>query len=262
MSKGYIKLHRQIQDCWIWSDDDRYDKAHAWLDLLLLADHKDKKILYKGEVVSCQRGTVNRSVKWLANRWNWNWRTVKSFLKSLERDGMIEGEYTTNRTTITLVNYEKYQSREDEVQNEMQNEVHNEVHNELHTNKNVKNVKKDKEYYSSFDEFWKNYPRKQDKGHAYKCYQARLNDGYSEEQLLTACMNYAAECVKEKREKKYIKVASTFLSVNEPFVDYLKGETHDTRVGNTAQTDEERDAEIRRYLESDEFRNAEDEDLF
>ena len=34
------------------------------------------------------------------------------------------------------------------------------------------------EYAVAFEEFWKVYPRKVDKGNAYKKYQARLNDGY------------------------------------------------------------------------------------
>lgn len=119
-------------------------------------------------------------------------------------------------------------------------------------------------YPSSFEEFWNLYPRKQDKGQAYKCYQARLNDGYTEEQLLTACKNYAAECEKEKREKKYIKVGSTFLSVNEPFIDYLKGDSaNGNTVARVSESDEEqRNAEIDRYLESDEFKNYTDDGLW
>ena len=80
----------------------------------------------------------------------------------------------------------------------------------------------DKNIYSvHFESFWKNYPRKKEKQKAYKAYQARLNDGYSEDQLLEACINYCAECEHLKREERYIKLGATFLSVNEPFVDYL-----------------------------------------
>lgn len=52
MSDGWIKLYRQIQDCWIWDDDDKYDKAHAWLDLLILANHRDKKISVDGKPIT------------------------------------------------------------------------------------------------------------------------------------------------------------------------------------------------------------------
>ena len=254
MAKGWIKLDRQVQEHWLWNDE-RYDKAHAWIDLLLLANHKDKKLLYRGEVITCERGTVNRSIDSLAKRWGWNWRTVKSFLKALEKDGMITGEYTTNRTTITIKNYAKYQDVDAEVQNEMQNEVQSEVHNGVQINKNVKNDKNEKNIYlSSFVTFWENYPKKQDKGQAYKCYKARLNDGWSEEELLTACKNYAAECKKEKRETRYIKNGSTFLSSTTPFTDFLKkgGNDLDRGITGGSESDEERVREQVRRIESGE----------
>ena len=77
-------------------------------------------------------------------------------------------------------------------------------------------------YTPSFEEFWKAYPRKVGKGEAYKKYKARLNDGYSEEELLEAATNYAARCASERTEDKYIKHAKTFLSDALPFTDYIK----------------------------------------
>ncbi len=78
-----------------------------------------------------------------------------------------------------------------------------------------------KEYTVAFEEFWKMYPRKVDKGNAYKKYQARLKDGYSEEDLLTAATNYANQCKKENTETKFIKHPKTFLSDAMPFTDFL-----------------------------------------
>ena len=75
--------------------------------------------------------------------------------------------------------------------------------------------------YAHFQEFWNVYPRKLNKKRAYKCYQARINEGYSEQDLLTAAQNYSDECRKEKRDSKFIKHPTTFLSVDTPFTDYL-----------------------------------------
>jgi DNA-binding transcriptional regulator YhcF (GntR family) len=257
---GWIKLDRQIQDHWVWKD--KYSRGQAWVDLIMLANYEDKKTIHKGKVKVCKRGDVNLSVKYLAERWGWNWRTVKSFLNALESDGMITSEYTTNYTTITLVNYDKYQLCENEVHNEVQNALHNGVHNTLHITNKEKNIKKDKKYDSSFSEFWKIYPRKQDKGQAYKCYLARLNDGYSEDQLLTACKNYAAECEKNKTEQKYIKHGATFLSINEPFLDYL-GDSNDDMAGRNGTDEEQHNRELDEHIariEAGEF-DAEDEEL-
>ena len=85
-----------------------------------------------------------------------------------------------------------------------------------------KQEKKPSGYTPSFEEFWKAYPRKVGKGEAYKKYKARLNDGYSEEELLEAATNYAARCASERTEDKYIKHAKTFLSDALPFTDYIK----------------------------------------
>lgn len=83
-------------------------------------------------------------------------------------------------------------------------------------------------YSKDFEDFWAVYPRKIGKGEAYKKYQARRKDGFSETELLTAAKNYAAECKKRKTEPEYIKHAKTFLSENTPFVDFLPKKQVDT----------------------------------
>lgn len=76
-------------------------------------------------------------------------------------------------------------------------------------------------YTKAFEEFWQVYPRRVDKGNAYKKYAARLNDGYSDTDLIAAAANYAKQCELENTESKYIKHPKTFLSDAMPFLDYL-----------------------------------------
>ena len=77
------------------------------------------------------------------------------------------------------------------------------------------------DYSENFEAFWNIYPRKEGKGEAYKKYKARLNDGYTEQELIMAAENYARRCATERTEIKYIKHAKTFLSDSTPFLDYL-----------------------------------------
>lgn len=84
--------------------------------------------------------------------------------------------------------------------------------------------KKASGYTPDFEQFWLVYPRKVGKGEAYKKYKARLNDGFSEAELLEAATNYAAQCKRDRTEEKYIKHGKTFLSENTPFLDYIKNE--------------------------------------
>ena len=84
------------------------------------------------------------------------------------------------------------------------------------------NVKeKDNTYSCAFEALWSAYPRKKEKANAYKCYKARLADGFSEDELITAVKRYADECKSRGTEVRYIKLGSTFLSSNTPFTDYL-----------------------------------------
>ena len=76
-------------------------------------------------------------------------------------------------------------------------------------------------YSTDFEEFWSVYPRKADKAQAYKKYKARLEDGFSHEQMLEAAKNYADQCRRDRTEEKYIKHGKTFLGEATSFLDYL-----------------------------------------
>lgn len=108
MSQGWILLHRQIQDCWIW-EDRPYDKARAWIDLLLLANHRDKKISIDGKPILITRGQFYTSIEKLAKRWGWNRKKVMRFLDVLEDDQMLTKVCTKRGTTLTIVNYDNFQ---------------------------------------------------------------------------------------------------------------------------------------------------------
>ncbi len=110
----------------------------------------------------------------------------------------------------------------------------NPVYDNDNVNVNV-NVLKDKTYTCAFEELWKAYPRKKEKAGAYKCYKARLADGFSEDELKTAVKRYADECQRQKTEQKYIKLAATFLGPSTPFTDYL-GEAEENDTGREAET--------------------------
>lgn len=107
MANGWIALHRQLLDNWVWQ---RPDYGYAWVDLLLLANHEDVKGTYKGEVVTFERGTVNRSISSLAARWGWSRHKARNFLAALESDGMVYINGTPNRTVITIVKYSDFQN--------------------------------------------------------------------------------------------------------------------------------------------------------
>lgn len=111
MAQGWIAVYRTVMESWIYDDGEPFDRMHAWLDLLLLANHEDCKFMSDGELYVAKRGEVHRSIKWLADRWHWSQGKVHRFLANLERDQMItmDAKRRSRRTTITIVNYTKYQ---------------------------------------------------------------------------------------------------------------------------------------------------------
>ena len=107
------------------------------------------------------------------------------------------------------------------------------INNKYISEKKKTYKRKRKNYATEFECFWEVYPRKADKGEAYKKYLTRLKDGWSPEQLLTAAKKYRAQIVANRTEQKYIKLCKTFLSDTTPFADYLtkterQGASNDT----------------------------------
>lgn len=133
---GYIKLHRQITENKLWFSE-RFTKSQAWIDLLLLANHKPATFFIRGNEVKVERGQSGYAITTLAKRWKWNKRTVDKFLSMLLKDEMIHYRKSPVTTIITIKNYHLYQ--DDAQQNAQQNS--NRMHNRVHTNNNDKNDK-------------------------------------------------------------------------------------------------------------------------
>lgn len=142
---GWIKLHREITENCLWKSKEPYDKRSAWIDLLLMANYKDFKTVRKMSLVERKRGEVNTSVLYLSERWGWSRNKVYRFLELLKEDGMIHTSGTTDGTTITIENYEKYQVSEttDGTTTETTTETTDGTTNGTH-DKKVKKDKKEK----------------------------------------------------------------------------------------------------------------------
>jgi hypothetical protein len=112
VAQGWITLHRRIQTHWIWSKDKPFDIRSAWLDMLLMANHKDNKFPLGSEMVFVPRGSFVTSERKLGERWQWSNTKVRSFLKLLENDEMILKKNDSKKSTITIVNYSIYQDIE------------------------------------------------------------------------------------------------------------------------------------------------------
>lgn len=109
MAKGWIKLHRQSVDNSMYFSEP-FDKWHAWTDLLLMVNHEEKQFVSKGQLLTLEPGQTVTSMAILAERWQWSTNKVRRYFRLLVGMGMCTIHGTPNGTTITVVNWAKYQS--------------------------------------------------------------------------------------------------------------------------------------------------------
>ena len=109
---GWIKLHRQIQECFLWRIKEPFDKRSAWIDLLLLMEHQNKNLMIDGKIETIKRGSYMLSIEKLCDRWMWSRNKVKRYLDVLEREHMIVTRRTNKGTLVSVVNYCVYQNQD------------------------------------------------------------------------------------------------------------------------------------------------------
>ena len=137
-SRGWIKLHRRIQDHWIYQEERTFSRYEAWLDLIMLANHKDNRSLIDGELITVEKGSFITSKRKLGTRWKWSNTKVNNFLSLLEQDKMIIQKSDTKKTVVTIVKYEVYHELEKEKHHENDSgEMENE---EIESNNEIENT--------------------------------------------------------------------------------------------------------------------------
>ncbi len=167
MAQGYVKIYRQVLDNSIWYLEP-FTYGQAWIDLIILANHKDNEINVRGNIIKIPRGTVGMSQENLAKRWKWSRGKVNRFLNFLEKKS--ENIIQQKSFTISLIhlrNYNRFQSGDtaDSTADGQQTDINNNVKNEKNDNKRNNNskelLKEKKENINSwfFENYWN---RKQD----------------------------------------------------------------------------------------------------
>lgn len=136
-------------------EDKPFNQGAAWVDMLLMANHKDKKIMFDKRPLIVKSGTFITSSRKLSDKWGWSRGKVDRFLKTLQDEEMIIVDVNTKRTAITIVNYRVYQDSQttDSTTDSTTDEPLTEPLTDTNKNdKNVKNEKNEKKnIYGTFD---------------------------------------------------------------------------------------------------------------
>lgn len=139
--EGWIKLHRKTLDNPIITKDSDY--LAVWIYLLLNATHKEYDVLFKGERITLKKGQLLTGRKSISEKLKIDENKVQRILKTLENEHQIEQQSSNKNRLITIVSWDKYQ--QDEQQDGQQvNNNRTTSEQQVNTNKNVKNIKNDK----------------------------------------------------------------------------------------------------------------------
>jgi len=114
MKSGWVKLHTQIKNHWLWKDP---EYLRAWIDMLFMANWKPTKRIYKNDIIIIDRGAFPVSMRKLMRKWNWSQKRLYRFIKLLKSDTMITTNNDHDFTLIKIVNYEQYQVNKKAVRN-------------------------------------------------------------------------------------------------------------------------------------------------
>jgi uncharacterized phage protein (TIGR02220 family) len=113
--EGWIKLHRSVLSHRLYSEKRVFSKYEAWIDILLMANHKEQAIKIETNDILIERGSFITSIRKLSDQWKWSRTKVEAFLDDCYVHGEIEYKTEKRWTYITVLNYEKHQGNRVEI---------------------------------------------------------------------------------------------------------------------------------------------------
>jgi hypothetical protein len=147
---GWIKIHRKLLD-WEWYKD--VNTFKLFLHLLLKANVEEKK--WQGYTI--KRGQLITSLKNMSNETGLTEKEVRTALSKLEKTKEVGKQTTSVNTTLTMLNYDLYQSMGKPTDKQKANEGQSRGERGA-TTKEYKEEEEDKEIL--FEGFWTLYNKK------------------------------------------------------------------------------------------------------
>ncbi len=221
-TKGWIKLHRSLAEKEIVDNPFLFS---LWVYLLLVANYKESKIIWKGEQRTLEPGQALITLRELADKWECSPTTIWKWLHYLEKSERIVNESRTHGTIVTICNWKEYQLLEEEARTPSEHEVNtartpseHEVNNSKEEVPSKKERRKEgknnspgfrQEYSPEFNQLWIEYSRKGDKKASWVEFQKlKLNpDDYP--RLEQAIKNYCHENPDKKFRKDFERFLKT-----------------------------------------------------
>lgn len=138
-ASGFIKIHRSfIQKGWY----KKSDYAHLFLHLILKAQFYEIETWFNGETLRLSPGQLVTGRKKLSEETGINESKIERILKTFEIEQQIEQVKSATSRLITIVNWDKWQMSEQEVEQRVNNQRTTSEHY-IKNDKNDKNRERD-----------------------------------------------------------------------------------------------------------------------
>jgi hypothetical protein len=225
---GYIKLYRQAYFGDIGSNIHCFG---LWCAILCMATWRETKIIWNGEQRVLPPGTAVVGLRELSEKLACSKNTISRWLDYLRRSNRVAVDHGTRGTVVTILNWESYQSSEQEAGTETGREEDAEgtasghgapplVGQQVTLNEEVKKGRREKgkkkearigiraTYSPEFEEAWEAFGRVGKKSDAFKAFTDSKLTPEELQDLLRAIPRYLAECRSLERAQQYF---GTFL---------------------------------------------------
>ncbi|WP_410495051.1 transcriptional regulator [Cellulosilyticum sp. ST5] len=227
---GWVRLHRKLLSSSVF-ENEKLLKVFIWC--LLKASHKERDQVVGLNTIELTPGQFVTGRKKAASELGLKESTTDNYLKALEKLKIISMKMNSKYRVVTIENWELYQSKDEDVDSKAtadEQQIDNKVtanKQQVDTNKNVKNVKKEKNnnnvhFDAECEKIWSLYPNKKGKAQAI-AKLPKLIEQYGYDAIEKCVIAYANEC--KGKDIKYVKHGSTFF--NGGYLDYLQIEAQE-----------------------------------
>jgi hypothetical protein len=136
MDNGFITLHRKITENPIWQDIELF---RLFITILLHANYKESKTIYKDEEVVLKRGQLACGRFKLAALSGLHPSTVYRKLMLLEKLKILNIKSNNHFSIITITNYGKYQTPQEKAEQQIEQPMNNQ-RTQSNKDNNINNI--------------------------------------------------------------------------------------------------------------------------
>lgn len=212
MHRGYIKIWRKMQDSGL---QDNLELFGFFTNLVLMANHKEKKFLLNGNFITVPRGSLITGRNSLAKQFKVSPSKVWRMFDILKRGQIVDIKPNSKYSVVSICNYDKYQDLNYKIKQhtgQVANSKRTASEQQVNTNNNVNNVNNVKNVNKSSNSaeiIYNAYPRKVGKFKAIEAIEKSL-DKIGFQSLLYKVAKYA-KSVKDK-DPKFTPHAATWFN--------------------------------------------------